>query len=112
MLYTFLTIAQAAGETGEGGGPPGWVGMMPIILLVVMMFFLFRSQKKQADKRKEMITRIKAGDEVITSGGIKGKITKVKDKTFMVQIADKIEIEVVQNGVGGVVPGEEEKTDE
>lgn len=112
MLYTFLTIAQAAGEAKTQGGPPSWVGMMPIILLVVMMFFLFRSQKKQANKRKDMITKIKTGDEVITSGGIKGTVTKVKETTFIVKIADKVEIEVVQNGVGGVVPREEKKTDE
>lgn len=111
MLYTFFTIAKAAGDTGTQG-PPAWVGMMPIILLVVMMFFLFRSQKKNSDKRKEMIKRIKSGDEVVTGGGIKGKVTKVKDKTYMVQIAEKIEIEIVQSGIGAVLSGEEEKTDE
>lgn len=113
MLYTFFTIAQAASDTpAQDGGPPGWVGIMPIVLLVVMMFFLFRSQKKQSEKRKEMIKRVKTGDEVVTSGGIKGKVTKVKEKTFMMQIADKVEIEVVQNGIGAVIAGEEDKKDE
>ena len=111
MLYTFLTIAQAAKDTGTTEGPPSWVGLMPIILLVVMMFFLFRSQKKQTDKRKEMINRVKAGDEVVTSGGIKGKITKVKEKSFMIQISDKVEVEIVQNGVGAVISVEEKSNE-
>lgn len=106
MLYDITLIAQAAAEQR-----PNWlIGGMPIILLVVMMFFLFRSQKKQADKRKEMLTKIKTGDVIVSNGGIKGTVTKVKDKSFMVKIADKVEIEIVQNGIGAVVGGD--KTDE
>ena len=109
MFLNFITLAQAAGGNPQGG-PPSWITMAPIILLVIMIFFLFRSQKKQADQRKEMLARIKAGDEVITNGGIKGTVTKVKDKSFMIKIADKVEVEIIQNGIGAVVGGE--KTDE
>jgi preprotein translocase subunit YajC len=99
MLYDITVIAQATAEQR-----PNWlIGGMPIILLVVMMFFLFRSQKKQANQRKEMLSRLKSGDEVVTNGGIKGTITKVKDKSYLVKIADKVEIEVVQTGVGALI---------
>lgn len=101
-------MAQGA---AAGAERPNWlIGGMPIFLLLIMMFFLFRSQKKQADQRKEMIKRIKVGDEVVTNGGIKAVVTKVKDKTFMVKVAEKVEIEIVQSGIGAVV--QVEKTDE
>ena len=88
-------------QVGAAPERPSWlIAGMPIFLLLIMMVFLFRSQKKQADQRKDMISRLKAGDVVITNGGIKGTITKVQDKSFMVKIAEKVEIEVVLNGIG------------
>jgi len=99
MLYDITVIAQATAEQR-----PNWlIGGMPIILLVVMMFFLFRSQKKQANQRKEMLSKIKAGDEVVTNGGVKGTVTKVKEKSYLIKIADKVEIEVVLNGISIVI---------
>ncbi len=103
-MQGLIVLAQGA---AAGAERPNWlIGGMPIFLLLIMMFFLFRSQKKQANQRKEMITRIKAGDEVVTNGGIKGTVTKVKDKSFMVKIAEKVEIEIVASGIGAVVQTE------
>lgn len=96
-----ILTAQAAAPQG---GAPQWTGIVPLIVVFgVMMFFLFRSQKKQANQRKDMLSKIKAGDEVVTNGGIKGTIAKVKEKTYLVKIADKVEIEIVQNGIGAVI---------
>ena len=102
MLYNFITLAQAA----EAGRPSWLIGGMPIFLLVIMMFFLFRSQKKQGDKRKDMIAKTKVGDQIVTNGGMKGTVTKVKETSFMIKIADKIEVEIIQNGVGAVIEGD------
>ena len=63
---------------------------------------MFRSQKKQANERKEMLASIKAGDKVITNGGIRGVVSKVADTCFVVKIADNVKIEVVHNGVATV----------
>ncbi len=106
MLDNIILIAQAANPN-----VPAIMQVLPFILLMgVMIFLMFRSQKKQAEKRKAMISKVKTGDEVVTSGGIKGTVTKVKEKTFLIKIAEKVEIEVVQSGVGVVIGGE--KTDE
>ena len=95
-------VTLAAAQQPQVGQSP-LAGIIPMFVVIgVMMFILFRSQKKQAQKRQEMLSKIKVGDEIITNGGIKGKISKVKDKTYMVKIADKVEIEIVQNGVGAV----------
>lgn len=107
-----ILTAQAALQGNQEGAPP-WTGVVPMVVIFgVMIFFLFRSQKKQANQRKEMLSKIKAGDKVVTSGGIKGTITKVKEKTYLIKIADKVEIEIVQNGVGAVIDKTEGKTNE
>ena len=77
-----------------------------ILIFVVMFYFMFRSQKKQAKKRQDMIDTITKGAEVIIAGGIHGTIVAVKDKTFTVEIADKVNVEVTKAGVNGVVGGE------
>ena len=102
MLNNIFILAQAQAQA-ETAAQPGWVMAVPIILFGVMIFVMFRSQKKQAAKRTEMLSKIKSGDRVVTNGGIKGKITKVKDQSYLVEIADKVVIEVVKNGVSALM---------
>ena len=68
----------------------------------VMYFIMIRPQQKQAKKRQELINGIRVRDEVITLGGLMGKITKVKDNSVMLQIADNVEVEVTKTGVTSV----------
>lgn len=105
-MFNFLTTAVAeAPKAAQGAG--GLISFVPMILIfVVMFYFMFRSQKKQAQKRQQMIDSIVKGAEVIVAGGICGTIIAVKDKTFTVQIADKVNIEVTKAGVNGVINDE------
>lgn len=109
MFSDIVVLAQQAAADGasaasQGSGqPPQWVGMMPIFIIFgVMIFFMYRSQKKQAQQRKEMLHSIKSGDQVVTTGGIKGSIVKVKDDGFVMKVADNVNIEVVHAAVGKV----------
>lgn len=113
-MFNFITMAVAEGTVQQAAAPAesaqgvsGLLSFAPMILIFVAMFyFMFRSQKKQAKKRQEMIDTIVKGAEVIIAGGIHGTITAVKDKTFSVEIADKVVIEVTKAGVNGVIGGE------
>lgn len=114
MFENMIVVAQqnAAPPAGDPNGqaaPNIFQGpLIPMIVIFgVMIFFMFRSQKKQAQQRKDMINSIKSGDAVVTNGGIMGKVTKVKDKTFMLEIADKVQIEIVHAAVGKVAGKEE-----
>jgi preprotein translocase subunit YajC len=86
-------IAQAA-------APASSPGFSPLILLMYALFiggfyFLFIApQKKKAKEHERMITALQTGDEVITTGGIYGTITNVKDDRFVVRVADNTKIEV------------------
>ena len=85
-------------------------GIGPIIIIMVMIFLLFRSQQKGTKKRQEMITKIKTGDKVVTSGGIHGIVSNVKENTFIVKIADNVKIEVNKTGVSTVIEKDEKES--
>ena len=89
-------------------GPANFIlSMGPMILIFVIMYLLLiRPQQKKAKEHREMVNRLKAGDKVITSGGIYGTVTGAKDKTLMVAIADNVEVEVSRTSVAGVLEQE------
>jgi preprotein translocase subunit YajC len=75
----------------------------PFILVAVIFYFLiFMPMKKRQKKSDEMIANIKNGDKVITSSGIYGKIAGVKDKTFILAVADQVKIEVAKSAIAGL----------
>ena len=84
------------------------VTLMPLVLLIVIMYFLLiRPQKKREKEVNAMRNAIKVGDEVITIGGICGKIVKTKDETLTIQVgADKVKFEIMRWAVSKVVTGE------
>ena len=98
-----LVIAQAA------GGENALVGMLPIILMFVILYFLMiRPQMKRQKEHRNMVAALAKGDEVITTGGILGKISKVSDSYITVEIStigDKpVETVVQRSAVTSVLP--------
>lgn len=86
--------------------------LMPLVLLIVIMYFLLiRPQKKKEKAINEMRNHIKVGDEIITIGGICGKVVKVKDESIVVQVgAEKLKFEMMKWSVSKVVSSDEVKT--
>ena len=80
--------------------------MTLVIYLVVifggMYFFMILPQQKQAKKRQALLSGIRVRDQIITAGGLYGKITKVKDNSVVLLIADKVEVEVAKSGISSV----------
>lgn len=68
----------------------------------IMYFLMIRPQQKQAKQRQALLNSLRSGDKIISTGGIYGKIKKVKDNSVIVQIADKVEIELAKAGVATV----------
>lgn len=75
------------------------------VAIIAIFYFLFiRPQKKQEKRMREMLAELKVGDEVISIGGIKGKIRKIKDDYVVIETgADKTPIEFEKNAIKGVV---------
>ncbi len=99
-------LAQATAKAGE----QGVFGMLiPFLLIGGMFYFMFRSQKKEANKRAEMLERIKVGDKVLTLGGIFGTIKKVEEASYTLEIAKDVKVEINKTGVASVIIEEEGK---
>lgn len=83
----------------------GWLQMLPFILIfVVMIFFMNRSQKKQMQKRQEMLDKITKGTKVLLSSGIYGTVDAVQEDAMVVEIATGVKIRVAKAGIADVVP--------
>jgi preprotein translocase subunit YajC len=80
---------------------------LPLILVVFLYFLVFRPMNKRQKKVEQMIAALKNGDRVITSSGIYGVVAGVKDKTFILKIADQVKIEVAKNAITGLQGPEE-----
>ncbi len=88
-------------------------GILPFALIFgVFWFFLIRPQRKQQKEHKDMITNLKAGDKIITIGGIKGKIIKIKDNNIRLRISSNVDIDVIKNSIGRLDPAEVETAEE
>ncbi|MCF7855671.1 MAG: preprotein translocase subunit YajC [Candidatus Pacebacteria bacterium] len=92
--------------------PAGWQRMVaqffPFILLFVVLYLLWiRPEQKKAKEHRELIQRIKAGDKVVTSGGIHGTVTGVTEQTLTLKIADNVEIDIQRGAIArGTQTGE------
>ncbi|HBV88964.1 preprotein translocase subunit YajC [Desulfosporosinus sp.] len=73
-----------------------------VVFFGIMYFLMIRPQQKQAKKRAALMSSLRTRDQVITTGGIYGKITKVKEDSVMLEIADKVEIEMAKSGIVSV----------
>lgn len=83
-------------------------GMIIYLIVIIAIFYLLliRPQKKQEKKTREMLAALKVGDDVVSIGGIKGKIRKIKDDVVVIETgADKTPIEFEKSAIKGVVSG-------
>jgi preprotein translocase subunit YajC len=85
-------------------------GLLPIILIFVVFYFLLiMPQQRQRKKHTEMLSALKAGDRVVVLGGVHGIITRLKEGTMLVKIAENTEIEVDRSSVSYKAGGEQTK---
>lgn len=99
-----ISVAYAADPAAGAGGPQGIMGFLPLILIFVVFYFLLiRPQQKKAKDHQAFIANLKKGDEVLTSGGIQGKITGLTDRVATLEIADNVRVKVARPYILGSV---------
>tara|TARA_B110000037_G_scaffold210886_1_gene261788 strand:- start:194 stop:511 length:318 start_codon:yes stop_codon:yes gene_type:complete len=103
----FLTDFLAQTAAPKGGGIMQFLPM--IAIFGAMYFLLIAPQRKKQKKHQQMITELKSGTEVVTSGGIYGTITNVKDDRFVLKISDTTKIEISKSAIGSVIDDESSK---
>jgi len=100
----FISDAVAAAPAAAQQ-PGGLASFLPLILLFAVFYFLLiRPQSKRAKEHKNMVATLAKGDEVVTNGGILGKITALDDTYVTLEIADNVEIKLQRPSVSTVIP--------
>ncbi len=100
-----MIISSAFAQTPAGGGDAGLLGFLPIILMFALLYFLMiRPQMKRAKETKAMIEALQKGDEVITAGGVVGRISKLGDQYITLEVAPNTEIVVQRSAVQVPLP--------
>lgn len=101
FAQTTTTTVQAATSSGNV-----LMQFLPFFLIMAVFYFLLiRPQQKKFDEQAAMISALKKGDRVITSGGIVGVVAKADDKDYiMVEIADNVRVKVQRSSISGLVP--------
>jgi preprotein translocase subunit YajC len=104
MLALFLAQSPAA-PAGGASAPGGGIGFfVPFIFLFIIMYFIMiRPQARRQKEQQKLISALKTGDDVITSSGIHGRITNVKDSTVMLRVDDNVKIEMDKTAITTVV---------
>ena len=99
-----ISLAHAQAPAA-GGGDAGLMSFLPIILMFVLLYFLMiRPQMKRAKEHKTMIEALQKGDEVITAGGVLGRISRVSEAYVTVEIAANTEVSVQKVAVQTLLP--------
>jgi len=101
-VFISPAYAQATGSTPFGGDIMAFLPMIAIV--VVFYFLLIRPQQKRAKETKAMLGSLQKGDEVVTAGGIVGRISKLSDTYADVEIASNVEITVQRSAISLLLP--------
>jgi preprotein translocase subunit YajC len=97
------TLSAAAAQ----GAAPGWTQFLPIVgMVAIFWFLLIRPQMRQQKQHREKVAGVKKGDQVVTAGGIVGKVTKVDDTYAEIEIAQGVKVKAVKSTIGDIIlPG-------
>lgn len=103
LMFSPCLLAEAKAATAEGPGLMGNFLVMALIFAVVY-FMVIRPQTKRVKEHQKLVSSITKDDEVVTSGGLIGKVVKVTDQFVQVSLAEGIEVTVQKQAIAGQLP--------
>ena len=103
-LFISRAYAQAAGGAAPGGTDMLTTLLPMIAIFVVFYFLLIRPQQRKAKENRAMLETLQKGDEVVTAGGVVGKITKLTDSYIVLEITENVEINVQRQAIQLLLP--------
>ena len=102
-MFISNAYAQAAGAAPAGGS--SLMQLLPLVLMFVVLYFIMiRPQMKKQKEHKAMIDALAKGDEVVTAGGLMGRISKVAESSVSLEIASGVEVQCQRSAVVQVLP--------
>ena len=105
-MFISSAIAQTAPAAAAGGDmQSSLMGMLPLVLMFVVLYFvMIRPQMKKAKEHKTMVESLAKGDEVVTAGGVLGKVTKLGEGFIHIEVANGVEVQLQRSAVVQVLP--------
>lgn len=101
----WLISTASAQAQGAGGQPSALMQFLPLVLIFVVFYFLLiRPQSKRAKEHAAMVAALEVGAEVVTSGGILGKVVEIAEQYLTVEIAEGVNVKVQRHTVSQVLP--------
>lgn len=100
----FISEAWAEGAATASKGDPASSMIFFIILFAVFYFLLIRPQQKRAKEHRTLVASLAKGDEVVTNGGMLGKITAINDNFVTIEVASGVEVKMQRQAVQAVLP--------
>jgi len=100
----FISDALAEGAAAQPQGPGFDFLIMIVLFFVIMYFMIIRPQNKRAKEHKKLIEELRKGDEIVTQGGLMGKITKVSEEAISLEITEGVEIKIQNQAITSVLP--------
>jgi len=107
LLDLLISPAAAQATTAAGAPPaagPGYTFGMVAIMIVVMYFLMIRPQTKRAKEHRDLISKLAKGDEIITTGGVAGRVDDLGENFITVEIADGVKIKLQRAAIVAVLP--------
>ncbi|MBN9507060.1 MAG: preprotein translocase subunit YajC [Altererythrobacter sp.] len=97
-MLDFLAAGSAA------AAPPGWIQFLPIVgMIAIFWFLIIRPQMRQQKAHREKVAGVKRGDQVVTAGGLVGKVIKVDDDYVELEIAQGVRVKAVKSTLGDIL---------
>lgn len=99
----FINDAMAA--AGAAQQPDPWLSLLPLVFIFLIFWFLIiRPQTKRAKQHREMVEALREGDEIVTNGGLLGRVVRLGDSFLTVELADNVQVKLQRHMVGAVLP--------
>ena len=105
-MFISQAFAQTAPAAASGGGAESQLlSILPLVLMFVVLYFIMiRPQMKRQKEHKAMIEAVAKGDEVVTAGGMLGKVSKLGETYVSVEVANNVEVQVQRTAIVQVLP--------
>ena len=101
----FLDFFIASAYAQDAAQPGGLMSFLPLIVIFIIFYFLLiRPQMKRAKEHRKLVSELAVGDEIVTNGGLLGRITKVGESFVTVELAETVQIKVQRHAVSSIMP--------
>ena len=100
-----MTIDLLAAAAGAADAPPAWISFLPIVgMIAIFWFLIIAPQMKKQKEHQAKIAAVKKGDQVVTAGGLVGKVVKVDDTYVELDLGPNVRVKAIKATLGDIIP--------